>query len=100
MDREDCKIKVILWLSFQLHFFGGGCFFGVALDVTLLAFFRLLPVFLFSHCPEFQDLWKGLATRLILQCQSGITAFSADLRLLVTVLSLSNNCIPETVSRL
>lgn len=32
-----------------------------------------------------------LPTRFIVQCQSGKAAFSADLRLLVTVLSLSNS---------
>lgn len=52
MDREDCKKKKLSFgLVFQLHFFGWGCgvcgFFGMALDVTLLAFFRLLAVFFF-----------------------------------------------------
>lgn len=47
MNREDCKRKVILWLSFQLCFFWGCSFFGVALDVILLAFFRIFLFFFF-----------------------------------------------------
>lgn len=78
----------------------------MSLDVPLLAFFWLLPVFFFSNCPGFQDLFvegDRLPTRLIVQCQSGTTAFSADLRLPVAchgVVSLSNNCTLEIESRM